>query len=127
MRTIESATAVRTGGDFAQRVLLRAGAGERGEPGLDAAAGRTAPGPSGLWDSALDGVVAARGSDGQPEAGGPASGVDGDRGGISAAVVEPAGSGTPDLPVPLERLGYQRSGPGVVQRHHVCAAGLRVH
>ena len=36
---------MRVGGDLAQRVLLRARAGERGEPGPDAAVGRVASGP----------------------------------------------------------------------------------
>ena len=54
----EHPTAVRPGGDLAQRVLLRAGGGDPGEPGLDAAAGRVAPGTSGVGESAFDGGVA---------------------------------------------------------------------
>lgn len=57
MSRIEHPTAVRTGGHFAQRLLLRAGVGECGESGVDAAAGRVALGTSGVWESAADGDV----------------------------------------------------------------------
>ena len=54
----EPTAAMRVGRHFAQRVLLRTGAGERGEPRLDAAVGRAASGASGLWEPATDGAVA---------------------------------------------------------------------
>ena len=61
MPRTEPPAAVRVGWDLAQRLLLRTGAGERGEPGVDAAAGRVASGASGLWQPATDGAVAREG------------------------------------------------------------------
>src|ERR1019366_7245836 len=75
MRRTELTTAVRTGGDLAQRVLLRAGAGERGEPGFDAAVGRVASETSGVWEPALDGGVAAGRLGGQSQASGATAAV----------------------------------------------------
>ena len=64
---------MRIGRHFAQWFLLRTGARERRELGLDAAAGRVASGTSGLWEPAIAGLVAARGTLGEPQAGGPGS------------------------------------------------------
>src|ERR1051326_7257674 len=127
MPETELTTAMRVGRYLAQRVLLRAGAGERGEPGTDAAVGRAASGISCVWEPTTDGAVATRGPAGQPQASGAAPGVDGARSGLSQAQPEPARRGPPDLSLPLGRPGNQRSGPGLVQRHHVRADGLRVH
>lgn len=49
----EPATTMRTIGDLPERLLLRAGGRERGEPSLDAAAGRVALGPPGVGCLAL--------------------------------------------------------------------------
>ena len=127
MRRTELTTAVRTGGDLAQRVLLRAGAGERGESGVDAAVGRVASGTSGVWESAFDCGVAAGRPGGQSQARGATAAVDGGGGGVSQAVVEFTRGGTADLSLPVGRAGNQRSGSGVVQRHYVRADGRRVH
>src|ERR1035437_796925 len=127
MPSTEPPAAMRVGRDFAQRVLLRTGAGERGEPRLDAAAGRVASGISGLWEPATDGAFAARGSGGQPQARGAATGVDGGGSGLSQAQPEPTRRRASDLSLPFGRAGNARSGPGVVQRHHVCANGPRVY
>src|ERR1039458_9892644 len=77
MPRTEPPAAMRVGRDLAQRVLLPTGAGEPGEPGSDAAAGRIAFGTSPLWESATDGAVAARGPGGQSQTSGAAPGVDG--------------------------------------------------
>src|SRR5574341_2468899 len=127
MSGIKPAPTMRTDRDRAQRVLLRARAGDRAEPGVDAAIGRAASGVSGVWQSALDRAAAARRLRSEPEAGATVAAGDGGGGGVSAAGLEPAGSGTPDLPVSVNRRGNQRSGPGVVERHYVCANGLWVH
>src|SRR5438309_5365821 len=127
MARAEPTTAMRAGGDLAQRILLRTGAGEPREPGFDAAVGRVASGTSGLREPALGGAFAARGPGGQPQTGGAAAGVDGAGSGVSQAEPEPARARASDLSLPLGRAGNQRSGPGLVQRHHVCADGLRVH
>src|ERR1035441_8798760 len=127
MRRTELTTAVRTGGDLAQRGLFRAGAGERGEPGFDAAVGRVASETSGVWEPALDGGVAAGRLGGQSQASGATAAVDGGGGGVSSTVAEFTRGGTSDLSLPVGRAGDQGSGSGVVQRHHVCADGLWVH
>ena len=118
---------MRVGWHLAQRVLLRTAAREPGEPGLDAAVGRVASELSGLWQPAAEGAFAAGRPGGQSQTGGAAAGVDGGQSGLSQAQPEPAWARTSDLPLPLGRAGNQRSGPGLVQRHHVCADGLRVH
>src|ERR1035437_6728410 len=127
MHRTELTTAVRTGGDLAQRVLLRAGAGERGESGFDAAVGRVASETSGVWEPALDGGVATGRLGGQPQASGTTAAADGGGSGVSSTVAEFVRGGTSDLSLPVGRAGNQRSGSGVVQRHHVCADGLWVH
>src|ERR1039458_2303292 len=127
MSRTESGTAMRIGRHFAQRVLLRTGAGERSESGPDAAVGRVAFGTSGVWQPALDGLVAARGAAGESQARGSVAGVDGRGSHLSQAELESAWRRASDLSVPLGRAGNQRPGPGMVQRHHVCADGPRVH
>src|ERR1035441_4904579 len=127
MPRTEPPAAMRVGQDLAQWVLLRTAAGEPGESRLDAAAGRVASGTSGLWESAADGAFATRGPGAQSQTGGAATGVDGGASGLSQAQPEPARRRAPDLPLPPGRAGNQWSGPGLVQRHHVCADGLRVH
>ena len=74
----EQTTAVRTGGGLAPRVLLRARSGDPGEAGVNAAAGRVAPGASGVGEPALEGAVATGRPGGKPQAGGPALAVDGE-------------------------------------------------
>src|ERR1035441_6246437 len=96
----EHTTAVRPGGDLAQRILLRAGGGDSGEPGLDAAAGRVAPGTSGVWEPSFDGGVATGRLGGQSQASGATAPVDGGGGGVSEAIAEPAGGGASDLSLP---------------------------
>src|ERR1035438_5778420 len=90
MPRTELRAAMRVGRDFAQRLLLRTGAGEPGEPRPDAAVRRAAPGASGLWEPATDGAFGARGPGGQPQTGGAAVEVDGGGGGLSQAQPEPA-------------------------------------
>ena len=57
----QCAASVRTAGALPQRLLLPVCSGDGGEPGVDAAVGRPAPGASGLWQSQADGVVAPAG------------------------------------------------------------------
>src|SRR6266700_3527841 len=111
MRATEHSTSMRAAGTVAQRVLLRAVRRECGESGADEATGSTASGPSGLWESALDGVVAARGAGGQSQAGGPPVGVDGDRGDLPEGFEQPAWRGASDLSLSAERTGDQWTGP----------------
>lgn len=60
MPRTEPAPPMRVGGDFAQRALLRTGAGERSELGVDAAMGRVESGKSVLWQAAFDRAYATR-------------------------------------------------------------------
>src|SRR5206468_2784354 len=53
--------------------------------------------------------------------------VNGPGGRLSQTQPEPTGRRAPDLSLPLGRAANQRSGPGLVQRHHLRADGLRVH
>src|ERR1035438_9286029 len=97
MPRTEPPAAMRASRDLAQRVLLRTGAGERGEPRLDAAVGRVASGTSGLWEPEAEGAVRARGPGGQSQAGGAAAGVNGGGSSLSQAQPEPARRRAPDL------------------------------
>src|SRR5216683_913941 len=127
MPRTELTAAMRVDGDLAQWVLLRTGAGERREPGLDAAVGRIAFGLSRLWEPAFDGALATGGLGGKPQACGQTAAGDGGAGGVPQALAERTGRRASDLSLPAGRPGNHRSGPGVVQRHHLCADGLRVH
>src|SRR5271157_2703887 len=98
MSRTESGTSMRIGRHLAERVLLRTGARERGKSGPDASAGRTASGPSGLWQPAIDGLVAARGAVGEPETSDPVAGVDGRGGHLSQAQSESAWDRWPPRP-----------------------------
>ena len=118
---------MRVGGDLTQWVLLRIGAGESGEFGLDAPVGRVTSQASGVWESAASSDAAPRRSGSQPQASSTAAGIDGLRSRLSQTQSEPAWRRAPDLSVPAERAGNQRSGPGLVQRHHLRADGSWVH
>src|SRR6266566_2647625 len=119
MRATEHTTSMRAAGTEPERVLLRAVRGDGRESGVDATTGSTAFGPSGIWESAFDGAVARPGAGGQSQAGGPLVGVDGDRSDLPQGLEQPTWGRPPDLPVFVEGTGDQRTGPGVVQRHHV--------
>src|SRR5260370_27752489 len=121
MPTTEPASAMRTGRDLAQRVLLRTGSGERRELGSDASTRRVESGTSVLWQPTFDRVAATRGPTDQPQTRGALIGADGSGSGLSQAQLEPARRRAPDLPLPAGRAGNQRSGSGLVQRHHLCA------
>ena len=123
----EPAPSMRVARSVAQWVLLRAGGGECGQSGGDAPAGRTAPGATHFWQSQADGAAAARRLGDQSQAGGAVDGLDGAGDGVSQALAEPAGGRASDLPVPAGRAGNHGSGSGLVQRHHVCSDGARVH
>src|SRR5208282_4978413 len=101
----ESPAAMRVGRRLAQWVLLRTGAGERGESRFDAAVGRVASGISGLWEPAVEGAFGARGPGGQSQTGGAAPGVDGGGSGLSQTPPEPTRRGASDLSLPLGRAG----------------------
>jgi transposase len=121
----EHSPTVRTDGDLAERLLLRAAGGELGEPGVDAAAGRIASGLSRLWEPAFKGALGTRSPGDQPQASDQTAAAHGAPGGLSQALSEPTWRRASDLSLPAGRPGNQRSGPGLVQRHHVCADGLR--
>ena len=84
-------------------------------------------GASGVWESTVDGAAGAGRLGGQSQAGGATAAGDGSGGAVSQALAEPAGGGARIYPYLLKGSGDHRSGPGVVQRHHVCADGLWVH
>src|SRR6266536_2248042 len=69
MPRTEPAAAMRVDEHFAQRLLLRAGAGKPGEPRPDATVGRAASGISGVWQPTPDGLVGARGPTGKSQTG----------------------------------------------------------
>src|ERR1035438_10507742 len=115
MHRTEPAAAMRIGGPLAEWLLLRTGSRKRGEPGVDAPARRVKLGTSGVWQSAVEGAIGARGIGRQSQAGGSAAAVDGGGGGLSQAPIEPAWRRAPDLPVPVGRAGNHGSGSGVVQ------------
>src|SRR3990172_761343 len=101
MPSTEPPAAMRADGYFAQRVLLRTGAGESGEPRLDATVGRVAPGTSGVWQPAIDGGVAPRRPGGQSQTGRAFVAIDGSGNDLSQAQPEPTGRRTSDLSLPL--------------------------
>ena len=107
--------------------LLPVCSGDGGEPGVDAAVGRAAPGASGLWQSQADGAVGPGGSGGQSQARGAAAAADGDRGDLRQAADQPAGTWPPDLSVSVARFGGDGTGSSLVFGHHVCADGHGVH
>src|SRR5213592_3989939 len=112
MPRTEPAAAMRADEHFAQRLLLRAGAGNPGERNLDATDGRDASGISGVWQPAPDGLVAARGPTGESQTGEATAGADGSGSHVSQAQSEPARGGAPDISLPAGRAGNQWSGPG---------------
>src|SRR5271166_4358124 len=97
MARTEPPTTMRIGRHFAQRVLLRTGAGKRGEPRVDAAVGRAAPGLSGVWQPAAHGLVATRGPGGEPQTSGSIAGANGSGSDLSQAQFEPTRRRAPDL------------------------------
>src|SRR5437762_5923254 len=90
MPRTEPAAAMRADEHFAQRLLLRAGAGKPGKPRLDATVGRAASGISGVWQPTPDGLVAARGPTGESQTGEATAGADGSGSHVSQAQSEPA-------------------------------------
>src|SRR5437879_12420697 len=108
MPRTEPAAAMRADRHFAQRVLLRAGARESGEPRPDAAVGRTVSGTSGVWAPALDGGLEPGGPAGQSQTGGATARVNGPGGRLSHKQPEPNGRRAQDLTIPLGRSANQR-------------------
>src|SRR5262245_61527028 len=102
-------------------VLLRAGAGNAGELGVDEAAGSIAPGAPDVWEPAVDGDVGTGRPGGESQAGGAADAPDGPGSVIPAPLSEPTGSWARHLPVSIERDRGQRPRSGVVRGHHVFA------
>jgi len=115
--------AVRAAGSVPRQLLLPMLPGDGGEPGADAAVGPAAFGSSGLWQSQADRAAAPGRLDPQSQAGGAAAAVDGDRGDLRQAEVEPARVWTSDLPVSVKGFGSDGTGSGLVFRHYVCAYG----
>jgi len=101
------------------RVLLRAGAGDAGELGVDEAAGSVAPGTSGVWEPAVTGDVGTGGPDGESQASRATDASDGNGSVIPAPLAQPTRTRARDLPVPIEGRGGQRARSGVVRGHHV--------
>src|SRR3974390_2155874 len=97
MPRTEPAAAMRADGYFAQWVLLRARAGDPGEPRPNAPVGRVAPGASRLRQPAIDGGVAPRRPSGQSQTRHAFIAVDGSRNGLSQTQPEPSGRRTSDL------------------------------
>src|SRR5208282_2393128 len=87
---------VRAAGTVPEQLLLPMRPGDGGEPGVDAAPGRTALGTSGLWQSQADGALAPSGFGNQSQAGGAVAALDGNRGDLHQATDESAGAGPPD-------------------------------
>jgi len=123
----EHKTAVRVDGNIPERLLLRAGGRERREPRLDASTGRIAHGTSGVWKSPLSRLAGTGRSGDQPKACGSFAACHGSRGDLSPAFIKPADGGASNLSVSAKRLGNHGSGPGLVQRHHLCADGVWIH
>src|SRR5580698_3164116 len=90
---------VRTAGGVPWQLLLPVLSGDGGEPGADAAVGRTAFGASGLWQSQAHGAVAPGRPLDQSQAGRAAAAGHGERRNISQTEVEPAGVGKRNVPI----------------------------
>src|SRR6266511_1646959 len=77
MPRTEPAAAMRADEHFAQRLLLRAGAGKPEKPRLDATVRRAASRIPGVWQPTPHGLVAARGPTGESQTGEATAGADG--------------------------------------------------
>src|ERR1035441_3047323 len=91
--------AMRVAGSVPGQLLLPVLPGDGGESGADAADGRDAFAASGVWQSQAGGAAAPGRFGHQPQAGGAAAAVDGDRGDLRQAPDQPARVGAPDLSV----------------------------
>jgi hypothetical protein len=127
MHGTEHSKAVRTGERVTQRVLLRTVSRVGGEPCADALDRRNAPGAAGVWKSPVNGALESGRASGEPQTSGAIAASHGDPSIVSQALAQPTRRGAPKVPVSAQRPGNMRSGPGLVQRHHVCADGQRIH
>src|SRR5271157_5782133 len=118
---------VRAAGGVPWQLLLPMLSGDGGEPGADAALGPDASGASGLWEPQVNGALAPGRFVDQPQAGGAATALDGNRGDLCQATDESAGARPPDLSVSVARFGGDRAGSGLVFGHHLCAYGHGVY
>src|SRR5208283_3076345 len=96
---------VRAAGSMPRQLLLPVLPGDGGEPGADAAIGRTAFAAPGVWQSQAEGAVASGGDGHQSQAGGAIAAVDGDRGDLRQTQDESAGGGPSDLSISVARFG----------------------
>ena len=99
MPRAEHPSAVRAGGNLAQRLLLRASARDPGEPGPDAPVGRVAPGLPGVWEPPLEGAPATRRPGDQPQTGGPPAANNRSSRIVVATKMPPFKSSLPRFPV----------------------------
>src|SRR5205814_10131789 len=126
-RGTELGAAVRADGGFALRAVLPGPGGERGELGADAFAGRAVHAHAVLWGAADELVAGAARLWGEREAGAAADAADGAGSDLSQAAVVSAGRGTPALSLPAEGAGDRAAGPGLGERHHLCAVAARIY
>src|SRR5580658_2690672 len=105
----QCAAPMRAAGLVPEQLLLPVLPGDGGEPGPDAAAGRTSLGASGLWQPQVDGAFAPGRLDHQSQAGGAVTAPDGDRSDLRQTQDESAGAGSSDLSVSVARFGSNRA------------------
>ena len=107
----EPVEAVRASGSEPVVAVLPAEGGERGEPGADAAPGRTEHAVSVLREPTADAASAPRGCHGGPAPDPAAHAVAGDGGDLPAAAHQRGECGTPDLSLPylLRGLAISRA------------------
>ena len=123
----QRAAPVRAAGLVPEQLLLPVLPGGGGEPGPDATVGPVASGPSGLWQSQVDGASAPGGFEHQSQADGAVAAPDGDRSDLRQTQDESAGAGPSDLSISVARFGSDRARSGLVFGHHLCADGGGVH
>src|SRR4029450_10006647 len=123
---VEHRSAVRAAGPAAQFVLLRAGAGESRELALDAAHRRAVPGDAVLWPPANGRRSGPRRTRGEPQASAAADACDGPGRAVSWAKNDDFRSRAQGLSVPAAGPDDRPAEPGLVQRHRLRAAAMRL-
>src|SRR5436189_3649397 len=114
----EHSPAVRAAGAEPCELVLAAGSGDGGEPGVHAVDRRAVPASPRVWLAADDGPSAEAWPHGEPQARAALDAADGPRGDLCQAAAVAAGRGGADLPVFAAECGDRASEPSVEPGHH---------